>query len=74
MKFGEGPYSYQQKVYAMRGFSVAIKSSFLISFSNVGQSGAGRAKHFAALHFLALLFPALHKLKRWLQWCRLRGQ
>jgi len=43
MKFGEGPYSYQQKVYAMWGFSVAIKSNFLISFSNVGQFGAGRA-------------------------------
>jgi hypothetical protein len=33
----------QQKVYAMRGFSVSIKCNFLISFSNVGQSGAGRA-------------------------------
>ena len=26
---------------------------------------AGRAKHFAALHFLALLFPTLHEVKRW---------
>lgn len=25
MKFGEGPYSHQQNVYAMRGFSVSIK-------------------------------------------------
>jgi len=33
----------QQKVYAMWGFSVAIKSNFLISFSNVGPFGAGRA-------------------------------
>jgi hypothetical protein len=37
------PHSHQQKVYAMWGFSVAIKSNFLISFSNVGQFGAGRA-------------------------------
>lgn len=35
----------------MWGFSVAIKSSFLISFSNVGQFGAGRGKYFAALHY-----------------------
>jgi hypothetical protein len=33
----------KQKVYAMWGFSVAIKCNFLISFSNVGQFGAGRA-------------------------------
>lgn len=28
MKFGEGPYSYQQNVYAMRGFSVKLKFMF----------------------------------------------
>ncbi|MCE7863234.1 MAG: hypothetical protein DYG99_06805 [Bacteroidetes bacterium CHB5] len=42
----------------MRGFSVGIKSIFLISFGNGGQFGDCRAKHSATLHFLALLFPA----------------
>ena len=51
----------------MRGFGVGIKSNFLIWFGVGGQRRAGRAKHFAALHFLALLFPALHKHKRWWQ-------
>ena len=41
----------------MRGFGGGIKSNFLISFGVAGQRRAGRAKHFAALHFLALLFP-----------------
>ena len=31
------------KCYAMRGFSVGIKSNFLISFGHVGQFGDGRA-------------------------------
>jgi hypothetical protein len=30
MKYGEGPYSYQQNVYAMRGFGAGIKSNLLI--------------------------------------------
>lgn len=33
----------QQKVYAMWEFSAGIKSNFLISISNGGQFGAGRA-------------------------------
>jgi hypothetical protein len=45
MKFGEGPYSYQQNVYAMRGFNVGIKSIFLIKFGNGGQFGDGRQSH-----------------------------
>jgi len=60
----------------MRGFGECIKSNFLISFSVGGQRRAGRAKHFAALHFFALLFPALHKHKRYGQFAGqvFRGQ
>ena len=41
----------------MRGFSVGIKSIFLIWFGNVGQFGDGRAKHFATLHFFSAPIP-----------------
>ena len=75
LKFSNGGTNPQQKVYAMRGFSVGIKCNFLISFSNVGRFGAGRANH-SYRHSFALLYPALHKLKRYGQfaWQAFRGQ
>ena len=48
----------------LRRFCVGIKSNFLIWLGHGGERRAVRAKHLAALHFLAFLFPALHKHKR----------
>jgi hypothetical protein len=47
-------YGHQQKVYAMRGFGVVIKSNFLISFSNVGQF---RSRSVLAFRCASLLSP-----------------
>ena len=54
----------QQNAYAMAGFGVKEKVIFAQTFCARDSDGAGRAKHFATLHFLALLFPPLHKHRR----------
>lgn len=59
--------THNTKFMQCGGSVLYLGFGFIISFSNVGQFGAGRAKHFAALNFLALLIPALHKLQRWAQ-------
>ena len=52
MKFREGPYSYQQNVYAMRGFGVKLKFMFHnVVRSRVTVSEQVGLNKSAALHF-----------------------
>jgi len=48
----------------MAGFGVEEKVIFAQTFGAWDSDRAGRAKHSASLHFLALLFPSLHKHRR----------
>jgi hypothetical protein len=56
MKYGQGPYSYQQNVYAMWGFGVKLKFMFHIV---VWSRGTVRSRSGLTFRYASFLSPPI---------------